>query len=112
MGFYNVLITEMVCPNCGVSSPVRIQYKYGSTRQFEYRVGDTIPWEGNNIGNPELTNVKAYGIAESTTCPSCNQDKIPEDYDVFIKNNVITGVAPMENNDYLVDNVTYIDLNK
>ena len=38
--------------------------------------------------------------------------KEPEDYDVFIKNNVITGVTPMKNNDYLADYVTYIDLNK
>ena len=112
MGSFNILITEIICPNCGVSSPIRIQFKYGNTWQLQYKSGDTITWGGNDIGKPELTNVKAYGIAESTRCLSCNEDKIPEDYDVFIKDNVITGVAPMKNNDYLADNVTCIDLNK
>jgi len=112
MGAFNVLITESVCTNCGVKSPARIQFKYGSTWQFKYRIGDTISWGGNDYGNPNLKKVKAYGIVESTTCPSCSEDKIPEEYDIFIENNIITGIAPMENiNDYLAPgNTEYVSL--
>jgi hypothetical protein len=112
MSAYNVLTTEIACPNCGVISTIQIQYKYGNTAQLKYKIGDTIAWGGNDIGSPELTNVKANGFAESTICPTCKEDKMPEEYDVFIKNNVIAGVAPLEKDDYLADNVTYIDLNK
>lgn len=114
MSSYNILITESVCTNCGVKSPVRIQFKFGNTWQLQYRIGDTISWGGNDIGSPNLTDVKAYGIAESTVCPSCNEDRIPEEYDVFIKNNVITGIAPMENiDDYLPPgNTEYMVLNR
>ena len=112
MGSFNILITEIECSNCEVKSPVRIQFKFGNTWQLHYKIGDAITWGGNDIGNPNLTNVKAYGIAESTICPSCNEDRIPEEYDVFIKDNVITGVAPMKNiDDYLAGNAEYVVLN-
>ena len=59
MGSFNILITEIICPNCGVSSPIRIQYKYGNTCQLQYKIGDSITWGVNDKGEPELTNVKA-----------------------------------------------------
>lgn len=100
MGFFNTLITDLTCPKCGAKNELRIQYKYGHTRQLYYKMGDTITWErANDIGNPALTKVKASGIAESTTCTSCNAECNPEDYDVFIYNNVITAIAPMESMD-------------
>jgi len=112
MSAYNVLVAEITCPNCGKKSDVHIQYKYGNAAQLKYKIGDTITWGGNDIGSPALTNVKANGFGESTICPSCNEDKMPEEYDIFIKNTIITGVAPMEKDEYLAENVTYIDLNK
>lgn len=57
MGFFNTLITETTCPNCGAKSEIRIQYKYGNTRQLHYSMGDGITWGGNDIGNPALTKV-------------------------------------------------------
>ena len=111
MGFFNILTTEIVCPNCGAKSLVQIQFKYGQTRQLKYQLGDAILWGVNEIGSPVLTNVKAYGIAESTTCSVCNEDKIPEEYDVFIKNNVLTGIVPIKGElEYLSGEGEYVVL--
>lgn len=112
MGFFNTLITETTCPNCGAKSEIRIQYKYGNTRQLHYSMGDGITWGGNDIGNPALTKVKTYGIAESITCTFCNEESIPEEYDVFIIDNTITKITPMESiDDYLAsDEETYVIL--
>jgi predicted RNA-binding Zn-ribbon protein involved in translation (DUF1610 family) len=111
MGSFNILIVEIACPNCGVKPQVRIQFKFGNTWQLQYKIGDTISWGGNDIGKPNLIKVKAYGIVESTTCPSCNENSIPEEYDVFINDNVIINVTPIGNiNDYLEGNGIYVIL--
>lgn len=111
MGFFNTLITETTCPNCGAKPEIRIQYKYGNTRQLHYSMGDTITWGGNDVGNPALTKVKAYGIAESITCTACNEECIPEEYDVFIIENKITKFAPIKSiEEYLDGDGEYVIL--
>lgn len=111
MGSYNILFTEVTCPNCGAKFKVQIQYKYGNTWQLHYKVGDTITWGGNDKGRPGLTKVKVYGIAESITCSDCGKNSIPEEYDVFINNDVITSIAPMNNiDDYIAAGKSYVIL--
>lgn len=113
MSSFNILIVEIACPNCGKKSQARIQFKFGNTWQLEYKIGDTITWGGNDIGSPNLVKVKVYGIIESTVCPFCNKNNIPEEYDLFIEDNVIISVSPIENiQDYLHGNGEYVPLDK
>jgi hypothetical protein len=111
MGFFNTLILDIECPNCGEKNEARIQFKYGKTWQLKYKLGDTIIWSGKDIGSPNLTNVKAYGIIESTVCTFCGKPDIPEEYDIFIVNNVIRSISPIESmQDYLVGDGEYVCL--
>src|SRR5690349_13085677 len=108
MGSFNVLITEITCPSCEKKSHAQIQFKFGNTWQLEYKIGDTITWEGNDIGSPNLGRVKVYGIIESTICAFCHKDTIPEEYDIFVTDNMIISVLPIENiQDYLQGNEVY-----
>jgi predicted RNA-binding Zn-ribbon protein involved in translation (DUF1610 family) len=113
MSSFNILITQIVCPNCGAKQQVRIQFKFGDTWQLQYKLGDKISWGGNDVGSPDLINVKAYGIAESLTCTSCKEDSIPEEYDIFISNSIITSVSPIQRiSDYIEGNGEYVILDK
>jgi len=111
MSSFNILIAEIRCPDCSKDHEARIQFKFGNTWQLKYRIGDTIKWGGNDIGSPDLKKVKVYGIIESTTCPFCNRDNIAEEYDIFIKENVIINVSAIESiKDYLDGNGEYVVL--
>lgn len=112
MGFFNTLFAEIPCPDCGKKHEARIQFKFGHTRQLQYRIGDTITWMGgNDIGSPDLNEVKAYGIIESQTCPFCNKSNIAEEYDIFVKENVIINFSTIAHiEDYLNGNGEYVRL--
>lgn len=111
MGAYNILISEISCPDCSGKHMGRIQFKFGNTFQFIYNVGEVVKWGGNDIGSPDLKNIKAYGIIESTTCPLCKNNNIIEEYDIFIENNIIKCISPIENiDDYLLDISEYVVL--
>lgn len=112
MGSFNTLITELTCPDCGQQSQARIQFKFGNNWQFEYRTGETITWGGNDMGDPNHKKVKLYGIIELTHCPYCNKNSIPEEYDIFVADNVIVGFSPIESiEDYLDGNGESVPLN-
>lgn len=112
MGLFNTLITEIPCPDCKKKHEARVQYKFGNTRQLKYRVGDTITWGGNDVGTPDLNEVKVYGIIESETCPFCSKSNIPEEYDIFIKENVIISISTIAcMGDYVNGNGEYFLLN-
>ncbi|MBZ5858558.1 hypothetical protein [Flavihumibacter profundi] len=111
MSSFNILIAEIACPSCGNKSQVRIQFKFGNTWQLKYRVGDIITWGGNDTGSPNLGQVKVYGIIESSTCPFCKKNAIPEEYDILVVNNEITSVTPLvEIQDYLKGNGEFVIL--
>ncbi|MFX1705655.1 hypothetical protein PV783_16935 [Chitinophaga sp. CC14] len=113
MGLFNTLIVEILCPDCERKHAARIQFKFGDTWQFEYRMGDAIKWGGNDIGSADLKKVKVYGIIESMICPFCNKDNIAEEYDIFVRENVIIAVYPIENmKDYLDGNGEYVPLSQ
>ncbi|SEW45505.1 hypothetical protein [Chitinophaga arvensicola] len=109
MGLFNVLTAKISCPDCEEKHDGRIQFKFGDTWQFEYVMGDTITWGGNDIGSAGLKHVKAYGIIESIICPFCNKENIAEEYDIFIKENVIVAAVRIESmKDYLDGNGEYV----
>ncbi|MCW3465824.1 hypothetical protein [Chitinophaga nivalis] len=111
MSSFNTLIVEVSCPDCGEKHEAQIQFKFGNTWQFQYHIGDPIKWGGNDIGNSDLKEVKVYGIIESTICPFCNNSNIAEEYDIFIKENVIISVSQIESTkDYLNGNGEYVSL--
>jgi len=111
MSSFNILTTEIECMNCGMKQLIRIQFKFGNTWQLSYKIGDTISWGGNDFGKPNLHRVKAYGIAESTICSFCGENSIPEEYDVFITDDIITKVSPIEAiEDYINGNAEYVIL--
>jgi hypothetical protein len=109
VGSFNILLAAVTCPNCQQKSQAQIQFKFGDTWQFKYNIGDTITWGGNQIGNPDLRKVKAYGIIESTVCPLCNRNSLPEEYDIFITDSVVKSVSPIEHmQDYLIGDGEYV----
>jgi hypothetical protein len=116
MGLYNTLIVDLTCPNCEKKSEARIQFQFGQLGLLQYKIGDTIAWGSrNDVGSPNLVNVKLYGIIESTVCPLCNANNIPEEYDIFVTNNVILNVLPIESlTDYLHGDAEgeYVSLDK
>ena len=103
MGAYNTLLTDIQCQNCHRFYKARVQFKFGDTWQFEYKVGDKIAWGGNDIGKPGLPKVKAYGVVESTACPYCGYSN-EEEFDVNIEKDVIKNVTPLSSlQDYNYD---------
>jgi hypothetical protein len=96
MGAYNILITVIQCQNCHLFYKAGIQFKFGDTWQFEYKVGDKIAWGRNDIGKPGLPKVKAYGVAVSAACPYCGYCN-EEEYDVNMEKDVIKNVTPLSN---------------
>jgi hypothetical protein len=111
MGAFNTLITEVSCGNCGRPYEGRIQFKFGNTWQFNYQIGDTLGWGGNDQGIAHLAKVKVWGTLESPdTCTYCGYPN-PEEWDIFMENDVIKSVEAKENvDDYLAVNDDYITL--
>lgn len=49
MGAFNTVQTSHTCPSCDAKVDTDVQFKFGDTFQYEYSVGDTIRWGGNDI---------------------------------------------------------------
>lgn len=90
MGAFNVVLVEIESPDNGCMYPVRIQFKYGDVRQYEYELGDHVKWGGNDEGIPCARRVVVDGCLEGDP-PS---GSFPEDYEIYITNNIITSVVP------------------
>jgi hypothetical protein len=71
MGFFNELIVSVQCSDCNNVYETRIQFKFGATRQLEYKIGNKVIWGFNEIGKPDLTKVKVYGVLGDDVCPIC-----------------------------------------
>lgn len=96
MGFFNDLITNIQCSNCNSLYEIRIQYKFGATRQLEYRLGDKIIWGYNEIGKPDMSKVKALGITDNDECPICHHKNQNEYFDIYLEKDVITKFDKMQ----------------
>lgn len=86
MSSFNILKIVQACNVCGEQSEIGVQFKYGSVWQLEYRIGDSLKWDGNNIiGEPGHKCVVVDAVADS--CPLCGADGY--DCEIWIKDNVI-----------------------
>jgi hypothetical protein len=91
MGLFNTVEATVECPSCGKPMPVVVQFKYGATRQFKYRVGDRLRWGFNDVGSSRQERVIVEGIGGP--CPGCGADDL--EFDVVVIDGVITAVQPV-----------------
>jgi hypothetical protein len=49
MGAYNILKFNGICSSCNHEDTVFLQFKYGDTWSYEYKLGDCLKWGGNDI---------------------------------------------------------------
>jgi hypothetical protein len=96
MGAFNTLVTDVQCSNCNNTYKGNIQFKYGDTWQFEYKLGDKLKWGGNDIGISGSPKVKVYGILHNDTCPICHQINLNEEFDIYVENDIITSITRWE----------------
>lgn len=89
MGAYNTVEQVVPCTVCGRSLLVAVQFKYGLTFQFHYKIGDMIEFQNPEKSTPE-SSVVADGAA-TCICPSCSSRQ-ELDFYVFVQNGVIVGV--------------------
>lgn len=113
MGLYNRLAVYRKCPNCSHIFEDQIQYKYGFTRQLEYKLEDRISWSGtsNDEGDPKIQTVKVLGIFEEEHCPSC-RIRLDEDIQIIIHKDILKSCIELSTDDwvhYFKHNETYIE---
>lgn len=90
MGAFNWVTHSTLCPDCGGAAEFAVQFKFGDTWQYSYRVGDRLLWGGNDVGAPGLKRVLVEGIAGP--CPHCHADNL--DFDVLVEKDRIVGTTP------------------
>jgi len=71
MGAYNTVdvVRLAPCPRCGDTGLVAVQFAYGDTQQYSYKIGDLIRWGGNDIGEFTQKSVRILGTPEY--CRKC-----------------------------------------
>ena len=84
MSAYNTLTVNSKCCNCKKETEIKIQFKFGDTWDYEYRLGDAITWGGNDVGKKDAKKVVVDGTAEE--CIHCGSSV---DYLIFVENDVI-----------------------
>lgn len=84
VGAYNTVTVERLddCSRCGERGEIRVQFKYGDTQQHHYRLGDTLLWGGNDIGDQAAAEVVVLGTPEY--CGRCGLE-VPGEYVVTIR---------------------------
>lgn len=108
MGTFNTLVADIECENCGNTFEGKIQFKFGDTWQYVYKIGDKIKWGGNDIGKPGMRNVKVYGILENDTCPNCSEKFGSCEFDIIIECDTIRQVVKMKDiHDYYPQDGNY-----
>jgi hypothetical protein len=88
MGAFNTITIETVCPTCQKPALLRIQFKYGATWQYEYRVGEVLRWGKNDRGRQDIKSVRVHGISED--CPNCGSF---HEFDISVRDGVIQSVS-------------------
>src|SRR5437868_14601658 len=90
MSAYNTVIFPWKDPDSKKEYNLSIQFKYGDVWQYEFKIGDTLKWGGNDNGNPLAKKVVVEGILEGKKLTN----KMPEDFEIHISNNKIISVVP------------------
>jgi hypothetical protein len=90
MGAFNTVTIDYKCQKCGQMISMIIQFKYGDVWQHQYRVGDMIKWNKNNVGEPGHKRVVIEAFSED--CPICGN--LGQDFEVWLENDRIIDVKP------------------
>lgn len=91
MSTYNTLLATMRCPHCCNVTDVQIDFRFGLRDQTDYRVGDTLQWEGRGTRTPSQRppngDFDGEGYAE---CPLCGRSYWSR---ILVKEDVLSDVA-------------------
>jgi hypothetical protein len=111
MGAFNTVRATAVCPSCEDAVPVVVQFKYGNTRQFEYKLGDELCWGGNQIGTPGKRRVVLEGVVENS-CAVCGADREWSIY-LFVENDRLVSAETADGRyDFGKEGRTYLVLDE
>lgn len=91
MGLFNTVHDDFKCPACGKTGPFEVQFKYGFTRQLDFKIGDTLTWEGQDVGIPGCEEVIVEAIGGP--CPNCGEKYI--EFDLLLKKDRIVSITPI-----------------
>jgi hypothetical protein len=109
MGAFNIIRAKARCPHCAAHVDVKVQFKYGDTWQYEYGLGDSLRWGGNDNGEPGKRSVVVSGVADGP-CPACGFDGDWDLY-VFVEADLITRVISSDGtHDFVAAQKTYLVL--
>jgi phage FluMu protein Com len=89
MGAFNTLKASTLCPQCKTLVPLKFQFKFGDTWQYEYVIGDILSWGGNDYGKSGLSEVMVQAFSEE--CPNCKSES---EYIIHVESDVLIGVFP------------------
>ena len=92
MSAFNLVEGEALCPKCNRTAEFDVQFKYGNTWQYSYRLGDRLKWGGNDIGSPRRKRVLVEGIGGP--CPYCGADNL--DFDIMVEDDKLIGIEPVQ----------------
>lgn len=108
MSAYNVISNiTATCPRCKSQVVIDVQFKFGATWQYTYRIGDRLRWGRNDIGETGHKRVVVDAISESP-CSSCDYSEEWRLY-LFIVDDCIAEVAaPNGAYDFTLTNTSYI----
>ncbi len=72
MGAFNVIKINHVCKSCKINVMIQVQFKYGDIWQYEYSLGDSLKWGGNDTGVSGRRKVIVDGVSEGSIKLSIN----------------------------------------
>lgn len=90
MSAFNTVSVQTVCPVCRAETVFEVQFKYGDTWQYQYKIGDDIRWDGNDYGKKSSGIVRVEGIGRP--CPNCAAKYVS--FIVTVIDNKIASVEP------------------
>ncbi len=111
MGIVNKLSFEWTEPQSKKTYNLKLQFQYAETWLYEYKIGDTLKWGNNRYdeGDKTAREVLIEAIVEDESLSGI----IPEDFEIFMKDNVIVDAWPLEDKkEYFKLHNTYIILKK
>ena len=101
MGFYSTVVGVPVVCSCGAPGLAEVQFSYGGMWSYEYKLGDSLRWDGVVEGEPGAKKIVAWGSGRNI-CKVCGAVS-DADYDVIIRNDAIEAVEPMSRRDRYSD---------
>jgi uncharacterized protein (DUF983 family) len=89
MSAFNTLHASVVCPACGHTGVFDVQFKFGDTWQYTYKLGDPVRWGGNDYGSRTEGEKVVEGIGGP--CPVCAAENLP--FAITVRSNQIETIA-------------------